>query len=99
MSADYSAPQSKRPARDRLRRRGDRLYLTDANELLLQQEYAVWLERVGVAAFGPPLDHGPDAGEADGDPGQQHAEALASTMQQPAGVPRRGLRAVPSAMG
>ena len=33
------AEESKRPPRDKLKRKGERLYLTDANELLLREEY------------------------------------------------------------
>jgi len=33
------AEESRLPPRDKLRRRGERLYLTDANELLLREEY------------------------------------------------------------
>jgi len=92
---------AKRPPRDKLRRRGDRLHLTDDNEELLRDEYAEWLEQVGIDAFGPPLDHGPDAAADDGDP-PGDAESPAPAGPEPAatrgvGRARGGLRAVAAA--
>lgn len=86
------AQEAKRSPRDKLRRRGERLYLTEANELLLREEYERWLAAVGIAAFGEPLDHGPDQAEAVEEEGDQaeDAEAPVADVEAPAG----GLRAV-----
>ena len=46
------AEEAKRPPRDKPRRKGERLYLTGANEALLRAEYEQWLAEVGIAAFG-----------------------------------------------
>ena len=87
------AEESKRPPGDKLKRKGERHYLTEANELLLREEYGHWLEQVGIAAFGEPLDHGPDQAEAleeeeDNNQGEDGAEAAV------ADAPTGGLRAV-----
>ena len=87
------AEEAKRPPRDRLRRRGERLYLTDANEALLREEYEQWLAAVGIAAFGEPLEHGPDqaeAGDGEGDEAEDGAETAVADVEVQTG----GLRAV-----
>ncbi len=90
------AQDATHPPADTLRRRGDKLVLTEVNEALLRREYEGWLEQVGTEAFGEVLDHGPDAdGGDDGDPdpagpvGQEEAP-------EPSRPARGGLRAVPS---
>jgi hypothetical protein len=79
-------------ARDVLKRRGDRLYLTEANAQLLQDEYTAWLGQVGTAAFGETLEHGPDT--AGGDAPPDEAPQDSPPAAQP--VRRGGLRAVPA---
>ena len=85
------AEESKRPPGDKLKRRGERLYLTDANELLLREEYERWLAEVGIAAFGEPLDHGPDQAEAVEEESDEAVGAVADVVDD---APTGGLRAV-----
>ena len=72
------AEESRRPPRDKLRRRGERLYLSTDNEALLREEYEHWLEQVGIEAFGEPLDHGPDQAEVEENDEAEGGEAPAA---------------------
>ena len=88
------AEESRLPPRDKLRRRGERLYLTDANELLLREEYERWLTKVGVAAFGEPLEHGPDQAEAVEEESDKMEGEGAPVTDAGNEAPSGGLRAV-----
>ena len=88
------AEESRRPPRDKLRRRGERLYLSTDNEALLRVEYEHWLEQVGIAAFGEPLDHGPDQAEVSEEENSEEDAAESPAAEGTQETNAAGLRAV-----
>jgi hypothetical protein len=61
---------------------GEIKYLNDGHNTRLRGVYTAWLQRVGVQAFGEPLDHG-DSDEPQGDPDADPAAHAAAPAPAP----------------